>query len=168
MKTHYKKCPECSEVYVNDEMLNTHIRNVHELSCDKCNFKSAKKEMLSKHMRSNHPNESICGKCGKSFLSEVECRKHTELCDSHKRNQNIGFPCDECQEMFVSIKDLMKHKIEDHQFMNDKKTATASDKVTEDISENALGIFQDALKTQSKIMQEVVNKLEILTENQLR
>ncbi|XP_055621842.1 zinc finger protein 665-like isoform X2 [Toxorhynchites rutilus septentrionalis] len=112
-------CPNCSEAYNSQLLLNTHLKNVHadikNHVCDLCgNGYPTRKQLLShlgrhrnpsRKANSNMPGQYICDICGKEFNFRVTLKRHVFNFHMNQRK----FQCEVCEKVLVSAEGLKLH-----------------------------------------------------------
>ena len=99
----------CEEKNLNKEILDAHKESEHKLlTCSKCKFVSRSQTMMSRHIQEFYCNH--CKVCVPS-ASRTELEVHRA---SHVQNQK--FKCHNCNQVFNSTNELLKHKVTNHSF----------------------------------------------------
>jgi len=91
------QCDKCSSVFIEQYMLNDHIKNVHsekKLHCKKCNYETNNNSHLKRHMVTH---ESIKDSPAKKVLHCKKCDYETNKNSNLKRHMltrktNIDLP----------------------------------------------------------------------------
>ena len=101
------KCPECGDLILRKDNLNTHLKSVHGDSkmfkCHDCKFESARKDVLKRHIESVHNNATFkCIQC--EFVSN---RKDKLKSHFESKHNNATFKCPHC-EFVTNRKDNLK------------------------------------------------------------
>ena len=170
---HYVKCNECNELFNNATTLSNHMTTAHMLQCESCDYSFLNKEISDKHMKTVHPAEVlvICGECGKSFLTDIECYEHINDCVSDFKGTNAEIPifsCNEdplCKKSFIKMADL-----KDHTLLVHKPEINSSEQNSEEKIDLSLGILHSnidsAIQRLDGKFQLSLNMIEEIIDNQ--
>ena len=100
------RCDQCNAVFNREDLLNTHVDDVHEYitKCEDCNtsFKSIKN--FQRHVKDRLEKKNpkfVCHKCSAIFCTQNLLKRHQR---KHK------FTCYACNEIFTSDFNLTRHK----------------------------------------------------------
>jgi hypothetical protein len=102
-------CLECSKVFPNKKMLETHAKIHEAVVCTHCGKTLNNKYHLKRHMFNIHGQTDkakyFCLKCdGKPFLNKSQLKRHEEL--RHEENKEL---CTHCGKKFCDIRQLNRH-----------------------------------------------------------
>lgn len=93
--THFLSCSFCE----------TKVPNFQTVKCDICKKKCKSQRILRKHRKVHNLHAKTCYECGQEFLLSAYYEMH---CTSvHNR---VPYKCDVCARIFVTQKNLIKHK----------------------------------------------------------
>ena len=106
------ECMVCNKYFAKSEVLNSHMRKVHEekkFKCTICHRKFSLSLDLKKHLSLSCKGndtivESKCNQCEKSFKNHRYLREHCK--NVHKEKK---FKCYKCDKLFVSDLQMEKH-----------------------------------------------------------
>ena len=119
-------CDQCPQSFKSKNVLNSHIKNVHqkikrktvEKSCDICAKVFTSHEGYDGHMKSVHNEYKItakhlvksCDKCDTKFTEPQNFDEHVKIC----LHQNKNFKCKFCDTNWNSNSSLEFHMVIDH------------------------------------------------------
>lgn len=97
----------CSEFFLNQDDLNTHLRLQHQaqenlklFGCSKCSYRSSFRYCLKRHVDQMHGVEQLqCPKCIKIFKCRLSLRRHLQ---NHRERRY-------CEHCCVQIFNLKRH-----------------------------------------------------------
>ena len=108
-----KPCEICGKILAHKKALTKHIKEVHTKTdlhhCDSCSYSTKRSYDLTRHMSEKHS-----GKSAPSFACYVcgHCTKYKQALEDHidKNHNNIDYPCDRCDFIAKSKRQLSDHK----------------------------------------------------------
>ena len=124
-----KQCPYCEKNSNSDSALKQHIYTVHKDKradhpdiqathfCDECGQEFYGKQLLTQHIDRCHTGQeggNVCPYCEKVLKNDWLLKSHLALVHreellKHHPDIVLRKPCPDCDEMFLSVRDLDKH-----------------------------------------------------------
>ena len=110
-------CNKCDYTCQFNIQLRKHVNKKHveikntaqQFGCEKCAYKCDTGTTLRAHIEAYHIKDIFkCNYCGFEDETEDNLRMHVQ--SNHNSNQNIYYPCDECEVRTPRINDLVLHK----------------------------------------------------------
>ena len=92
-------CDLCDRDFNNQDELQQHVNNGHNLSCNSCDALFTNESELQKHSANRHRVQ--CDKCQQSFLNHVELINHNKSNHEHS--------CQDCQHIALTLDELQEH-----------------------------------------------------------
>ena len=103
-------CEICNRKFSRKDILNRHIKSIHEkvqYKCSECSYVTNRKDTLKRHISEVHLNLRLheCQYCGLKFNQSGTLQRHIQSVHSKEEN----FKCQLCNSSFKRIDNLKRH-----------------------------------------------------------